>query len=167
MRPGASGWRATGDNEDEINHRARGGAGRAEGIVFKPGLEGVVAFETEIAEPDKEGSALRYRGVDIEELAGNGPFEQVSGLILNERPERGLRLPGAAVEPVSRTGDARIDLQATLPTLASQFGLRQLMDVDADQARKDLAIISAATLSIVAQALRGDEPPVPKTEVEQ
>ena len=32
---------------------------------FKPGLEGVVAFESEIAEPDKEGSALRYRGVDI------------------------------------------------------------------------------------------------------
>src|ERR687888_204715 len=29
---------------------------------FKPGLEGVVAFETEIAEPDKEGNALRYRG---------------------------------------------------------------------------------------------------------
>jgi hypothetical protein len=32
---------------------------------FKPGLEGVIAFESEIAEPDKEGSALRYRGVDI------------------------------------------------------------------------------------------------------
>ena len=29
---------------------------------FVPGLEGVVAFETEIAEPDKEGGALRYRG---------------------------------------------------------------------------------------------------------
>ena len=35
---------------------------------FKPGLEGVIAFESEIAEPDKEGSALRYRGVDIEDL---------------------------------------------------------------------------------------------------
>jgi citrate synthase len=33
---------------------------------FKPGLEGVVAFETEIAEPDREGGSLRYRGVDIE-----------------------------------------------------------------------------------------------------
>ena len=37
---------------------------------FVPGLEGVVAFESEIAEPDKEGSALRYRGVDIEDLVG-------------------------------------------------------------------------------------------------
>src|SRR3954471_1955787 len=103
------------------------------------GLEGVVAFETEIAEPDKEGSALRYRGVDIEELAGNIPFEQVWGLVVNESLERGLPLPGPDVGPVSRIGDARIVLQATLPTLASQWGLRQLVDVAADQARKDLA----------------------------
>ena len=32
---------------------------------FSPGLAGVVAFETEIAEPDREGGSLRYRGVDI------------------------------------------------------------------------------------------------------
>ena len=37
---------------------------------FKPGLEGVVAVETEIAEPDREGGVLRYRGMDIEELVG-------------------------------------------------------------------------------------------------
>ena len=35
---------------------------------FSPGLAGVVAFETEIAEPDKEGGELRYRGVSIEEM---------------------------------------------------------------------------------------------------
>ena len=64
------------------------------------GLEGVVAFETEIAEPDKEGSALRYRGVDIEELAGHVPFEQVWGLIVNESLERGLPLPAPECEPV-------------------------------------------------------------------
>ena len=28
---------------------------------FSPGLAGVVAFETELAEPDKEGGELRYR----------------------------------------------------------------------------------------------------------
>ena len=37
---------------------------------FRPGLEGVIAFESEIAEPDKEGGALRYRGVDIKDLVG-------------------------------------------------------------------------------------------------
>ena len=47
------------------------------------GLEGVVAFATEIAEPDKEGGALRYRGVDIEDLVGAVPFEQVWGLLVD------------------------------------------------------------------------------------
>ena len=46
---------------------------------FKPGLEGVVAVETEIAEPDREGGALRYRGVDIEELVGHVPVRAASG----------------------------------------------------------------------------------------
>ena len=41
------------------------------------------------------------------------------------------------------------------------------MDIDADQARQDLAQLSSATLSIVAQSLRGDEPPVPASEIEQ
>ena len=55
----------------------------------RSGLEGVVAFATEIAEPDREGGALRYRGVDIEELVGNVPFEQVWGLLVD-----GTLLPG-------------------------------------------------------------------------
>jgi citrate synthase len=57
---------------------------------FRPGLEGVIAFETEIAEPDKEGSALRYRGVDIEELVGHYPFEQVWGLLVDGSFEPGM-----------------------------------------------------------------------------
>ncbi len=36
---------------------------------YSPGLEGIIAFETEIAEPDKDGGALRYRGVDIEAVS--------------------------------------------------------------------------------------------------
>ncbi len=129
------------------------------------GLEGVVAFETEIAEPDKEGSALRYRGIDIEELAGHVPFEQVWGLIVNESLERGLPLPAPDCAPVSRTGDARVDLQATLPTLARAWELRQLVDIDADHAREDLGRLSSAALSLVAQALRGDRAAVPADEV--
>src|SRR5436190_18687223 len=96
------------------------------------GLEGVVAFETEIAEPDKEGSALRYRGVDLEDLAGAVPFEQVWGLVVNESLDDGLPLPAPDVEPAARTDDARVDLQATLPTLAPKWGLKQLVDIDAD-----------------------------------
>ena len=130
------------------------------------GLEGVVAFETEIAEPDKEGSALRYRGVDIEELAGHVPFEQVWGLVVNESLADGLPLPAPDVEPVSHSGDPRADLQGTLPILTPEWGLKQLVDIDAAEARRDLAQLSSAALSIVAQALRGDQTPVPASEVE-
>src|SRR6266516_5656592 len=52
---------------------------------FKPVLEGVIAFETEIAEPDKEGGALRYRGVDIEELVGHVTYGHVWGLLWTTR----------------------------------------------------------------------------------
>jgi citrate synthase len=57
---------------------------------FVPGLEGVIAFESEIAEPDKEGSALRYRGVDIEDLVGKVHFEKVWGLLVDGAFEPGL-----------------------------------------------------------------------------
>ena len=70
----------------------------------RSGLEGVVAFATEIAEPDKEGSALRYRGVDIEDLVGNVPFEQVWGLLVDGAFLPGL--PPAEPWPLTvRTGD--------------------------------------------------------------
>src|SRR6185436_15978461 len=69
-------------------------AGQPFGGVFMTevhhGLEGVVAFETQIAEPDKEGSALRYRGVDIEEIVGRVPFEKVWGLLIDGEYEPGL-----------------------------------------------------------------------------
>ena len=57
---------------------------------FSPGLAGVVAFETEIAEPDKDGGELRYRGVNIEDLVGEVPFEQVWGLLVDGSLHPGL-----------------------------------------------------------------------------
>jgi len=55
---------------------------------FKPGLEGVVAVETAIAAPDREGGALRYRGYDIEELVGRYPYENIWGLLVDNDIER-------------------------------------------------------------------------------
>jgi citrate synthase len=133
---------------------------------FRPGLEGVIAFETEIAEPDKEGSSLRYRGIDIEELVGRYPFENVWGLLVDESFEPGM--PHAErIELQDPSGSVMADLQAALATLGPKWGLRQLVDIGPEQARDDLARLSAATLSIVAQAARGDAPPVPESEVEQ
>ncbi len=102
------------------------------------GLEGVVAFATEIAEPDREGGALRYRGIDIEELVGTVPFGQVWGLLVDGHLLPGL--PPAEPYPLSvRSGDHRVDVQAALAMLAPQWGFRQLIDVSDEAVRDDLA----------------------------
>src|SRR3954453_16871023 len=118
------------------------------------GLEGVVAFATEIAEPDRAGGALRYRGYDVEELVGRVPFEQVWGLLVDGELQPGLPAPVPQPLPL-RTGDARADLQAALVALAPEWDLRPLIDLDPEQARADLARASAAALSLVAQSARG------------
>ena len=130
---------------------------------FKPGLAGVVAFETEIAEPDREGGALRYRGVDIEDLVGQVPFEKVWGLLVDESLEPGL--PASYCELPLRTGSYMSDLQAGLAVLGGRWGLKQLIDIDDEEAKEDLRRLSAAALSLVAQSARGDQPPVPEEEV--
>jgi len=134
---------------------------------FRPGLEGVVAFETEIAEPDREGGSLRYRGIDIEELVGRYPFEKVWGLLVDGEFEPGMPY-AERIELQDPSGSVMADLQAGLATLGPKWGLRQLVDIDAADAREDLARLSAAALSLVAQAARGDdEPPVPEHLVVQ
>ena len=134
---------------------------------FKPGLEGVVAFETMIAEPDREGGALRYRGVDIEELVGYVPYEKVWGLLVDESLEPGMPDPEPYVLE-SPSGNAPSDLQSATARLSSEWKLGKLVDIDDDQARDDLARLSATMMSIVAQSARGaDRPPVPDDVVEQ
>jgi citrate synthase len=132
----------------------------------RSGLEGVVAFATEIAEPDKEGSALRYRGVDIEDLVGTIPFEQVWGLLVDGAFLPGL--PPAEPHPLTvRSGDPRVDVQSALAQLAPEWGLHPVIDISDEQARTDLARASVMALSFVAQSARGPgRPPVPQSEVD-
>ena len=89
---------------------------------FRPGLEGVIAFETEIAEPDKEGGALRYRGVDIDDLVGRVSFGNVWGLLVDNEFNPGL--PPAEPFPLPvHTGDVRVDVQSALGHAGAGVGL--------------------------------------------
>ncbi len=130
---------------------------------FKPGLEGVVAVETEIAEPDREGGSLRYRGVDIEELVGHYPYENVWGLLVDG--DLGSVMPDPeAYEPVGLTGNAPADLQAETARLAGEWRLGKLNEISDEQAREDLGRLSAQMMSIVARSARvadGKREPVP------
>ena len=115
--------------------------------AFVPGLEGVVAFESEIAEPDKEGGALRYRGVDITDLVGRVSYAQVWGLLVDNAFNPGL--PPAEPFPLPvHTGDVRVDVQSALAQLAPIWGFRPLLDIDEQQARDDLARASVMALSL-------------------
>jgi citrate synthase len=128
---------------------------------FKPGLEGVVAFETQIAEPDREGGSLRYRGVDIEELVGQVSYGHVWGLLVDNAFTPGL--PPAEPYPIPvRSGDIRVDVQSALAMLAPAKGMRPLLDISDEQAR------DVMTLSFVAQSARGTGLPViPQERVEE
>jgi citrate synthase len=131
------------------------------------GLEGVIAFETEIAEPDKEGSALRYRGVDIDDIVGHIPFENVWGLLVDGAYEPGL--PPAEPFPIPvHSGDVRVDVQSALVMLSPAWGFRPLLDITDEQARDDLARAAVMALSFVAQSARGlGLPMVPQREVDR
>ncbi len=131
------------------------------------GLEGVVAFATEIAEPDKEGGSLRYRGVDIDDLVGKVPFEKVWGLLVDGSFEPGM--PPAVPYPIPmRTGSTRVDVQSALAQLAPAWGFKEILDIDDDEARDNLARCSVMALSFVAQSARGTgKLPVPEKLIDE
>jgi citrate synthase len=118
---------------------------------FKPGLEGIVAVETEIAEPDREGGSLRYRGVDIEELVGNVPYENVWGLLVDNDLDSKMPDP-EPYEPVALTGNAPADLQAETARLSGEWKLGKLNEITDEQARQDLGRLSAQMMEIVARS---------------
>jgi citrate synthase len=153
-----------------MNHpQEKSGQNPGGGVMsdFKPGLEGVIAFETEIAEPDKAGGALRYRGVDIEDLIGQVSFGNVWALLVDGRFGPGL--PPAEPFPVPvHSGDIRVDVQSAVAMLAPYWGLSQLLDIDNEQVRSDLARVSVTALSFVAQAARGlGLPAVPQRDIDK
>lgn len=134
---------------------------------FVPGLEGVIAFETEIAEPDREGSALRYRGVDIEDLVGRVSFGNVWGLLVDNEFNPGL--PPAEPFPIPvHSGDVRVDVQSAIAMLAPAWGLHPLLDTSDDKARDDLARVSVMAMSFVAQSARGiGVPMIPQHRIDE
>src|SRR3954449_13606187 len=120
---------------------------------FRPGLEGIVAVETEIAEPDREGGVLRYRGIDITELVGNVPYENVWGLLVDN--DLGVTMPEPEpYEPIGLTGNAPADLQAETARLAGKWKLGKTNEISDEQAREDLGRLSAQMMGIVARSAR-------------
>src|SRR4029450_14057523 len=142
-RPGPRGRSARARGRAGTRHRSgdRAGGDTRMSNDFSPGLAGVVAFETEIAEPDKDGGELRYRGVNIEDLVGKVPFEQVWGLLVDESLHPGL--PYEHVDLERRTGGYTADLQSTLAALSGEWKLGQFIDIDDEEAKEGLRPLSS------------------------
>ena len=122
---------------------------------FVAGLEGVVAFTTEIAEPDKDGGALRYRGVDIEDLVGQRvAFGDVWALLVDGKFGNGL----APAEPFPlpiHSGDVRVDVQPVWPCWPRSGAISRCSTSTKLPPRDQLARASVMALSYVAQSARG------------
>jgi citrate synthase len=135
--------------------------------AFKPGLEGIVAVETVIAEPDREGGSLRYRGIDVEELVGRYPYENVWGLLVDDDLHSALPEPEPYdVGPL--TGNAPADLQEETARLSALWRLGKTSEISDEQARADLGRLSAEMTAIVARSARvadGHTDPVPEEVV--
>ena len=96
---------------------------------------------------------LRYRGIDIEELVGHYPYEQVWGLLVDD--DLDSRMPDPEpYEPAALTGNAPADLQAETARLAGTWKLGKLNEISDEQAREDLGRLSAQMMSIVARSAR-------------
>src|ERR1700731_3352570 len=135
---------------------------------FVPRLEGGGGFTTEIPEPDKDGGAVRYRGVDIQDLVNQQvTFGAGGALLVDGRFGHGL--PPAEPFPLPiHTGDVRVDVQAGLAMLAPIWGYKPLLDTDEATARDQLARASVMALSYVAQSARGIyQPAVPQRIIDE
>ncbi len=155
------------DGDERLDHPMTATPAPGSDPDFRPGLEGVIAFESEIAEPDKEGGALRYRGVDIKDLVGRVSYGQVWGLLVDGELDPGL--PPAEPFPLPvHTGDIRVNVQSAIAQLAPLWGFKPLLDIGDDEARENLARASVMSMSFIGQSARGlDKPMVPQSEVDK
>src|SRR5206468_12776049 len=113
--------------------------------------------------PDREGGSLRYGGVDIEELVGQVPYENVWGLLVDDDISVAMPEP-EPYEPPALTGNAPADLQTETARLSGVWKLGKLNEISDEQAREDLGRLSAQMMSIVARSARladGHADPVP------
>ena len=121
---------------------------------FRPGLEGVVAVETEIAEPDREGGVLRYRGDRHRPSSSGTTRTRTSGACSSTTTWTSAMPEPEPYEPVGLTGNAPADLQAETARLAGEWKLGKLNEISDEQAREDLGRLSAQMMGIVARSAR-------------
>lgn len=116
--------------------------------VLYPGFVGVTAFTTAICQPSSVGDVLRFRGVDVRELAGVRPYDDVWRLLVDGETGMGPLAPVGAADLRAAlgelTGTPRVILQRALLTLGEVFGMQPANGSEIRRFRDDLAVLSTA-----------------------
>ena len=143
-----------------------------------PGLEGVLAFESEIAFIDGHAPEFSVRGYDIHDIAGRVGYEEMCFLLWYDRLPSEAELPQfcreladlrevpPSVLDVARSAPPSAHPMATLRTAVSMLGM---LDESAEDARPEARLDQAKSLTakmatIVAAQARlqaGQEPVAP------
>lgn len=115
--------------------------------VLYPGFVGVSAFTTSICQPSSVGDALRFRGVDVIDLAGNRPYDDVWRLLVDDDFGSGPLADisdSDVVAALDSPGLPRLELQRMILRLGASRGMEPTRGADASALRDDLALLSMA-----------------------
>lgn len=115
--------------------------------VLYPGFEGATAFTTGICRPSSTGDVLRYRGVDIVEIVGVRPYDDVWRLLVDGEPGSGALSDigaGEIMAALRGSGTPRVVLQQLLLELGESRGMAPSRGPGDTAFRDDLAALTTA-----------------------
>lgn len=134
--------------------------------AYAPGLEGVIAGETALAEVDGANGRLRYRGYPIAELVERGTYAQVAELLWIGEWHPDARLTCAPLRDevltVLRALPPAANAMDALRTAISAWGAAEGLDwpPTADEARA-LTSVAPSALAAFVRLRSGQEPITP------
>ncbi|WP_197420128.1 citrate/2-methylcitrate synthase [Mycobacterium sp. NAZ190054] len=112
-----------------------------------PGFVGVSAFTTEICRPSSVGDELRFRGVNIVDLVGIRPYDDVWRLLVDDYFGAGPLAEITDEEVMAEldaAGTPRIALQRMILRLGTMRAMQPAPGADPDALRDDLAVLTMA-----------------------
>ena len=138
---------------------------------YSPGLEGVLAGETELSHVDGEAGRLLYRGYRIGDLVERGSYAAVAHLLWTGEWDPSRRMPLGAVPPAVMAA-LRALPRETLPmdalrTAVSVYGAAEgiAYPPTAEQARA-LTAFAPSALAAFARLRQGQEPVAPDPDLD-
>jgi citrate synthase len=143
----------------------------ADGRTYSPGLEGVIAAETELGLVDGANGRLMYRGYRIGDLVAHGSYAAVANLLWTGRWEPAAHLPAAPIPPAVLAALRALPRSAkpmdALRTAVSVWGATQALDWPPSEAQaRALTAFSPSALAAFARLRQGLEPIDPDPDLD-